>query len=137
MFASGGAALGTSLVLSAFAIHAENRAEDFLGKQSRGNVTKAQLSAYEDAIEDRNRLRAATVATLASAAGLFITGWFLHELDQPSPQQSSRVAARPSERHALGRADSRTLQRKPRTPSLSLAPLASTAGFFAGIRGEF
>jgi PEGA domain-containing protein len=93
-FIGGGAALGAGLVLSAFAIRAENRAETFLGRHEVENVTSIELSRYEDAIEDRGRFRAATAVCWGAALGLFITGFVLHEADEPDPQELFRVPAR-------------------------------------------
>lgn len=97
LFIGGGAALGASLVLSALTVRSENRAEAFLGRREHGNVNSAQLVSYQASVSDRNRYRGGTALTLASSAGLFITGLFLHELDQPS-LQSSRPAVRASGR---------------------------------------
>lgn len=79
----GGATLGASLVLSALAVRSENDAEDFLGRQQRENVKSSELVAYNARVTERNRYRTAATVAVASSAGLFITGLFLHELDQP------------------------------------------------------
>lgn len=97
LFIGGGAALGASLVLSALTVRSENRAEAFLGRREQGNVNSAQLVSYQASVSDRNRYRGGTAVTLASSAGLFITGLFLHELDQPS-LQPSRPSVRASGR---------------------------------------
>src|SRR6185503_10719588 len=46
LFISGGAALSAGLVLSALAIRAENRSEEFLGRRARQNVTSPELVSY-------------------------------------------------------------------------------------------
>jgi len=79
-------------VFGALAIRSEDRAQDFLAKQARGNVSGADLSSYESNVTDRARYRAATGISLASSAGLFITALFLYELDHPSAEQTSRLA---------------------------------------------
>jgi tetratricopeptide (TPR) repeat protein len=94
LFMAGGAALGTSLVLSSFAIRAEGDAEQFLGKVKTNNVSPAELTSYNNAIAERDRYRLATGVSLAASAGFFITGLFLHELDQPDPQLLYRMAPR-------------------------------------------
>ena len=94
LFIIGGASLGTSLVLSSFAIRAEGDAEQFLGKIKTNNVSPAELTSYKNAINERDRFRIATGASLAASAGFFITGLFLHELDQPDPQLLYRMAPR-------------------------------------------
>jgi len=94
LFMLGGASLGTSLVLSSFAIRAEGDAEQFLGKVETNNVSPAELTSYNNAIAERDRYRLATGVSLAASAGFFITGLFLHELDQPDPQLLYRMAPR-------------------------------------------
>jgi tetratricopeptide (TPR) repeat protein len=99
LFIGGGAAIGASLVLSAFAVRSENRAEDFLQERRFGNVDSDQLVAYNASLVERNRYRTAAGVSVAGAFGMFITGLFLHELDQPrSPgtrrrDESPRAAA--------------------------------------------
>ena len=95
LFVAGGAALGASLVISAFAIRSEGSAEYFLGRRQIGNVSAADLTSYNTSIADRDRYRLATAVSLAASAGFFITGLFLHELDQPDPQILYRTAPRP------------------------------------------
>lgn len=95
LFIAGGAALGASLVFSAFAIRSEGSAEYFLGRRQYQNVSAADLTSYNAAITDRDRYRLATGVSLAASAGFFITGLFLHELDQPDPQLLYRTAPRP------------------------------------------
>ena len=102
LFIGGGAALGVSMVLSAFAIRAENDAEAFLAQQRVRNVKEPQLVAYNASIAGRNRFRTAAAVGVAGAFGMFITGLFLHELDQPrSPALHRRDdLPRPAERVA-------------------------------------
>jgi tetratricopeptide (TPR) repeat protein len=102
LFIGGGAALGVSVVLSAFAIRAENDAEDFLWAKRQGTVSNPQLVAYNASIAGRNRFRTAAAVGVAGAFGMFITGLFLHELDQPrSPALHRRDdLPRPAERSA-------------------------------------
>ena len=103
LFIAGGAALGSSLIFSALAIQSEGKAESFLARQAHGNVSSSELYRYGTTIIDRDRYRIATSASLAASAGLFITGLFLHELDQPNPQLLFRTAPRSgAEPHAQG-----------------------------------
>jgi hypothetical protein len=95
LFIAGGAALGASLVLSALAIQAEGSAEEFIGRHEHQNVSAAALTSYNTSITERDRYRLATGVSLAASAGFFITGLFLHELDQPDPQLLYRMAPRP------------------------------------------
>lgn len=96
LFVAGGASLGASLIFSAFAIRAEGDAENFLRSLKNGNVSSADLTSYNTSINDRDRFRLATGVSLAASAGFFITGLFLHELDQPDPQALYRMGPRPS-----------------------------------------
>jgi len=90
LFIGGGAAIGASLVLSAFAVRSENRAEDFLQQWHRKNVDSDQLVAYNASLVERNRYRTAAGVSVAGAFGMFITGLFLHELDQPRSPATRR-----------------------------------------------
>ncbi len=98
LMAGAGAALGVGIVLSAFAVRSENRAEDFLDARAHHNVDIAALIGYQASVNDRDRFRLASQVSLAGAAGLFITGLFLHELDQPSPQDRRRALPLKAER---------------------------------------
>lgn len=97
LFIGGGAALGVSLVLSAFAIRSENSAEEFLGTRSRRSVTAAQLTAYDASLIERNRYRTAASISAAGAFGMFVTGLFLHELDRPLPPGAPRRRESPAQ----------------------------------------
>jgi hypothetical protein len=83
LFIGGGALLGGSVVLNAFRIRAENRAESFLLTQSTRNIASDELLRYRAIVAERDRWGIASAVALASAGGLFISGLFLHELDQP------------------------------------------------------
>ncbi len=127
MFIAGGAALGNSLLLSALAIRSENQAEQFLGESAHHNVSSADLIHYNNSLIDRDRYRLGTAVSLASSAGFFITGLFLHVLDQPDPQLLYRPGPRV-------RPETPTAAPK---PSVHVAPLAFTGGLGAMIGGEF
>lgn len=129
LFIAGAASLGTSLVLSAFAIQAEGEAEQFLGNQRAGNVTLAELTSYRTSINSRDRFRLATGVSLAASAGFFITGLFLHELDQPDPQLLYRMAPRPA-------AEPPARAAKP-AASVRVAPIFFADGLGAMLGGTF
>jgi len=128
LFIGGGAALGASLVFSALTVDAEGRAEDFLGRRAHGNVSSGDLFRYNSAIIDRDRYRIGSSVCLAASAGFFITGLFLHELDQPNPQLLYRTAPRPG-----------TELPSARSPRLHLqvAPAVFGSGFGALFGGAF
>jgi hypothetical protein len=123
LFIGGGAALGASLVWSAFAVRAQNDAEDFLRRQSREPVRSADLIAYDASIVERNRFRTAATVSVAGAFGMFITGLFLHELDRPTVS-----AALPRE---PARKESASL------PRFQLTPQASSADLGASLQMSF
>lgn len=127
MFIAGGAALGTSLVLSALTIRSENQAEQFLGERAHHNVSSIDLLSYRNSIIDRDRYRLATGVALAGSAGFFITGLFLHVLDQPDSQLLYRAGPRVRSESPAPAAKA----------SVRIAPFASTSGIGAMIGGEF
>jgi hypothetical protein len=98
LFIGGGALLGGSVVLNAFRIRAENRAETFLRIQSTRNVTSDELLRYRATTAERDALGGASAVALAGAAGLFISGLFLHELDQPDLERLPGADTWPRER---------------------------------------
>jgi PEGA domain len=139
LFIAGGAALGASLVFSALTIRAEGGAEDFLrnatingvpAKGAHGNVSSADLLRYDSSLIDRDRYRLGTTVCLAGAAGFFITGLFLHELDQPDSRLLYRAASHPGADAAPPAAES------PK-PRVQVAPVVLGAGFGAMVGGVF
>ncbi len=91
LFMGGGLALGAGVVLSAFAVQSENRAENFLALRNQERVAQpSQLVAYNAQLVQRTRFRTAAAIGIASSLGFFITGLFLHELDQPSLAGATR-----------------------------------------------
>lgn len=127
LFISGGAALGGGIVLSAFAVRAEGRAQEFLGRRAGQNVSGGDLDDYHDAIEDRNRFRLASIVSLASAGGLFVTGAFLHELDYPNPRELYRPSFEPEADRDTARV----------SESLRVLPVLGSDGFGGVVRGRF
>lgn len=107
LFIGGGAALGASLVFSALAVRSENHAEDFLQQQSHHTVFRSQVVAYNASLAERGRYRAVAGVSAAGSLGMFITGLFLRELDQPSvpalrrPEEPAAAALRSAPRFAL------------------------------------
>jgi tetratricopeptide (TPR) repeat protein len=139
LFIGGGAALGASLVFSALTIRAEDSAEDFLGKatingvpakHATGNVSSSELVRYDSALIDRDRYRLGTIVCLTGAAGFFITGLFLHELDQPDLRLLYRGAAHPG-------TDAVPLASDKPKPHIQVAPVVLGAGFGAMVGGVF
>jgi len=130
LFVAGGASLWASLVLSSLTVRAEGSAEEFLGRRAHRNVSGAELYRYDSTIAERDRYRLGTTVALAASAGFFITGLFLHELDQPNPQLLFRMRSRSDPR----------LPAPPSTPRaarVQLAPVAVGTGFGAMLGGTF
>ncbi|HEY3665079.1 MAG TPA: hypothetical protein VGL19_03725, partial [Polyangiaceae bacterium] len=109
---------------------AEGRAEQFLGRRTQVNVSNAELLRYDSAIIDRDRDRLATGVCLAASAGFFITGLFLHELDQPNPLLLYRSAQHSGAEPAPA---ARTTQ----GARLQVAPVVYGSGFGAALGGLF
>jgi hypothetical protein len=130
LFIAGGAALGASLVFSSLTVRSEGSAEEFLGRRSYGNVSGADLYRYDSTIADRDRYRLGTTVSFAASAGFFITGLFVHELDQPNPQLLYRAGPRSQTR--LPPATSSAARAR-----LQVAPIAFGSGFGALIGGAF
>lgn len=104
LMCAAGAAAGAAVVLSSLAVRSENSAETFLGERSRHAVSSAQLASYQASVNERDRLRFGSAIGFASAAGLFVTGLFLHELDRPAPRErkASPVSRSESARSTFG-----------------------------------
>jgi tetratricopeptide (TPR) repeat protein len=92
LFIAGGVGFGASLALAIVALRAQGQAQDFLARRERDNVSSAELAAYQDDVDLRDRLRIATDATLAASAALFVTGLILHQVDRPNPREIHRHA---------------------------------------------
>jgi hypothetical protein len=124
LFITGAGALAASAVFGTLAIAAETRAQDFLAQQARGNVTSNALAEYDDDLATRERFRVAAAASLASAAGLFITGFFLYQLDRPASEDIHRPSGEPP--------------RRPGTvSSVRIAPMAAPSNMGATVRVAF
>ena len=94
LFIAGGASLWASLAFANLAIRAEGSAEDFLRRHDHRNVDGAELYRYHSTIVERDRYSLGATVSVAASAGFFITGLFLHELDQPNPQLLYRTPSR-------------------------------------------
>jgi hypothetical protein len=82
-------------------VRSENSAENFLGARAHHTVSSAQLAAYQASVNERDRFRFAAGLGFASAAGLFVTGLFLHELDRPSVPERKASSQPQSASNAL------------------------------------
>ncbi|HXK17399.1 MAG TPA: PEGA domain-containing protein [Polyangiaceae bacterium] len=120
LFVGSAGALTGGIILSAFAVRSENRAENFLARQRRQNVSPAELTAYNGSLAERNRFRTAAVINVAASFGLLITGLFLRELDPPSLPAAPR------------RSDSARNE-----PRLSFSPVSTTGDPGASLQLNF
>jgi tetratricopeptide (TPR) repeat protein len=102
LFLAGAASLATGVVFGALALHAESAAQDFLDKQAHQNVSSDELSSYHSHLTDRGRYRAGAMIGMGAGAGLFLTGLFLYELDQPRVQEPKLVGPAASGARLLG-----------------------------------
>lgn len=127
LLCAGGAALGAGVVLSALAVQSENRAEAFLGAQAHHPVSSPALIAYQGSVSNRDRYRAAAALSFAGAAGLFITGLFLHELDRPTIHDGPKSAPPRAARTA----------REPVASAFGFVPLAPGGGAGATLVFQF
>jgi hypothetical protein len=84
------ATLGVGAALSYLALSSENRAEGFLDKRTRENVSNAELVRYGADVTQRDRYRLMASTSFALSLGLLVTGLFLHELDRPGPEELNR-----------------------------------------------
>jgi len=131
LLAGGGVGLGASFVLSSLAVRSENRAEDYLAQRTRQNTSAASLINYRANAADRDRFRLATEVGLATSAGMFITGLFLHELDDGVPYERQRGRPGSSEPEPL--ADSVQTARS----TVRFAPVVTASTWGASVQCQF
>lgn len=127
---AGGVAAGVAGVAAALAFNAQGDAEEFLNRQSQGNVTAVELAAYDENITDRNRYRMAAGVSIGAAVALAGTGLLLRELDRPDPKELFQ-AGRSSEGSASPPPPSADPSR------LQLTPLLSPGAFGASLGRAF
>lgn len=106
LFIGSGAALGGGIILSAFAIRSENKAEDFLRRRALNKELRpADLLSYNAALAERARFRTGAAIGVAASLGMLVTGLFLREFDRPNifaaPRRPDREAARREPRFQL------------------------------------
>lgn len=85
-----GASLAAGVAFGALAVASENAAQDFIARKELGNVTEAELVRYDADVTLRDRYRWMAGASFGASLGLLLTGLFLHELDQPGPEELNR-----------------------------------------------
>jgi hypothetical protein len=92
MFVASGGALLVGGVVAALAVDREEVARKIERERAAGNISPAQLAAYDEAKRDRNRWRgiAATSFVVSLAAG--VTGLLLYVLDEPDLREPRDAA---------------------------------------------
>lgn len=90
LFAVGGAALVSGIVLGGLALRREHQAEDFLRTHATSNVDADALAAYADDVRARDRLRTASIVATSTAAASLLTAVLLRELDRPDADTTER-----------------------------------------------
>ncbi len=126
LFITGGAAVGAGVLLGALALRAEGRAEDFLSARKQRNVSAEELAGYNASVINRDRYRLAATISMASAFGLFVTGLFLYQLDDPRAQDLYRRGA-PANGSARERAATSRVEFSPRIAPGSYGAALRTA----------
>ena len=129
LIGSGVAAVAAAMA-AGLALDAQVDAEDFLNQRARGNVTAAELAAYDEALTDRNRYRMAAGIAFGTAIALAGTGVLLRQLDRPDPKELLR-AGRSAESGASPPAPPADLSR------LQVTPLVSPHAFGASLSRTF
>jgi tetratricopeptide (TPR) repeat protein len=83
LFIAGGVGVLTSAVLGGFTLGRDGSARAILARKQQGNISSAQLHDYDEARDDRNRLRIFTALSLSLSAAALATGLFLFMFDHP------------------------------------------------------
>jgi hypothetical protein len=111
LFIGGAAAAATGAAFSFLAVRAQNSAKEFLATSEERNVSMAELVRYGADHTQRNRYRWIAGASFASSLGMLVTGLFLHELDEPGPEDLYGPSTpSPASTPAVGRESQRGFQ---------------------------
>jgi hypothetical protein len=93
LFGVAGAGLSAAGTLTYLAFEAQDEAESIEHAQATGTITAEQRAAHNDAIEHRDGLRTAAIATAGASGAVAITALLLLVIDTPAPE---RPRARPT-----------------------------------------
>jgi tetratricopeptide (TPR) repeat protein len=83
LFIAGGLGVVTSAILGGFTLARDGTARAVLERKQQGNISSAQLHDYNEARDDRNRLRIFAALSISLSAAALATGLFLYVFDQP------------------------------------------------------
>ncbi len=126
LFIGGAAAAAAGAALSYLAVQSQQSAQDFREIAAQRNVSEAELVRYNADVTQRNRYRWLAGASFGASLGMLITGLFLHELDEPGPEDLyGPSSASPG------------TERRSATPGLDLSAIVSPNLWGATLRAEF
>jgi tetratricopeptide (TPR) repeat protein len=83
LFIAGGLGVVTSAILGSFTLAREGSARAVLERKGQGNISSAELHDYNEARDDRNRLRVFAALSISLSAAALATGLFLFVFDHP------------------------------------------------------
>jgi hypothetical protein len=115
-----GATLTSGVVFTALSVAQEHEADRILEKRDEQALSPDELSAYEDAREERDRYRAVAIGSYAVSAASLVTGALLYALDEPN---MGEIAPRPAG--------------EPVKPQVEVKAAAAPGGFFFATRFRF
>jgi tetratricopeptide (TPR) repeat protein len=125
VLALSGATLAAGGVLVGLSLHKQGVATGIRSDSDRQNISLADLSRYNSAIDARNELRTASYVTFGVAAGLAAAGSILYLVDHPVPQREDE-------------GDPPARRDPPPAPRASFAPVwLPGGGFAAALSGRF
>jgi hypothetical protein len=87
-----GITLTSGVAFTALAVEREHHADGILARQEENSISPAELDEYEEALETRDRARAAAIGSYVVSAASLVTGAFLFALDEPDLRE---ILARP------------------------------------------
>lgn len=129
LFIGGAAAAAAGGALSYLAVRSQESAQEFLELVEQRNVSVAERVRYDADVTQRNRYRWLAGASFGASLGMLITGLFLHELDEPGPEDlygPSPTGSPP----AAG-------ERRPASPGFDVSAVVSPDLWGATLRAEF
>jgi hypothetical protein len=126
LFIGGAAAAGAGAALSYLAVQSQQSAQDFLEIAEQRNVSEAEHVRYEADVTQRNRYRWLAGASFGASLGMLITGLFLHELDEPGPEDLYGPSS-----------PSPGTERRSASPAFDLSAVVSPNLWGATLRAEF
>jgi hypothetical protein len=83
LFIAGGAGVLTSAILGGFTLGRDGSARAVLSRKARGNISSEELHDYNDARDERDRLRVFAVLSISLSAAALATALLLFVFDQP------------------------------------------------------